>query len=759
MNCLNERNAILKINIPVMINKNLIIGLFSLLLFNSCFAQQSATSSTNILIEKRIDNLMKKMSLTEKIGQMYQSNYSNEDLAHIQQLIRQGKIGALLSPMDLVKVTALQKIAVEESPNHIPLLFGADVIHGLRTVFPIPLAQAASWNPGLVEQAARVAAEETSSFGVNWNYSPMVDIARDPRWGRIAEGFGEDPYLTGIMGVAMVKGYQGSDLTKATSIAACGKHFVGYGAAEGGRDYNTTYIPENELKNTYLRPFYALKQAGICSYMSAFNDLNGVPSTANPFTLRQILRDEWNFDGLVVSDQHSVLGLINHGIAADPAEAASKAIKAGLNIEMGSTSFLDFAHQLVKEGKISEKDIDESVRDILRIKFRMGLFEKPYKGTDTKVELLSNYNKEVALKLSEQSIVMLKNDKNLLPLSDSIKSIAIIGPYGNNPNEMDGCWTSHGYVEDVQAVLPAFQNMPGLNVAIRYAKGVDNCTSTDTSLFKEALEAAGKSDVILFFGGEHSEQTGENNSRAFLRLPGVQEQLLKALAKTGKPIVLTVFSGRPLVLENVLPDVTSVLYAWHTGIMGGPALANIIFGKVSPSGKLPVTFPKAEGQIPLYYNHKPSNQPPKKELGNYSDYRTTYNDFSNTPAFPFGFGLSYARFEYSDIKLSSQQLHFSDTLLVNAVVSNKSTYEGEEVAQLYLHNKVSSITRPVKELKAFQRIFLKPGESKPVQFKLSYNDFAFYDLNNQFTVEPGAFSLWVGPNSVDGLRTDFVIGK
>jgi beta-glucosidase len=725
--------------------------------FGMASAQQSVANFTNINIEKQIDSLLLKMSLPEKIGQMYESNYSDENAVQVKQQIREGKIGALLAPMDFIKNTELQRIAVEESPHHIPLLFGADIIHGLRTVLPIPLAQAASWNTELVQQAARIAAEETSSFGVNWNYSPMVDIARDPRWGRIAEGFGEDPYLASIMGVAMVKGYQSDDLTAPTSIASCGKHFVGYGAAEGGRDYNTTYIPENELRNTYLKPFMSIAQAGVCSYMSAFNDLNGLPATANAFTLHQILRDEWQFNGFVVSDQHSVMGLITHGFAADSAEAANKAINAGLNMEMGSTSFLTFAMKLIKEGKISEKQIDESVRYILRIKFRLGLFEKPYKGKDCKITLLSNENKAIAQKLAEQSIVMLKNQNDLLPLSPTLKSIAIIGPYGNNPGEMDGCWTSYGRIEDVQAVLPAIQKLLAGNVTINYAKGVDNCTSLDTSLFSEAIEAARKSDIVLFFGGEHSEQTGENNSRAFLRLPGVQEDLINALAKTGTPIVLTVFSGRPLILENILPKVNSVLYAWHTGIMGGPALANIIFGKTSPTGKLPVTFPKAEGQIPLYYNHKPSNQAPVHNLGNFANYSTTYKDFSSSPAFPFGYGLSYAKFEYSDLVVFPQTITATDSLHISVTITNNGKHDGIEVVQLYLRDKVASITRPVKELKDFKRVLLKPGESKPVEFTLSYDDFAFYNIKNQLVVESGTFNLWIGTNSAEGLTAEFEI--
>lgn len=717
-------------------------------------------------IEQKVDALLSQMTLEEKIGQMNQiSSYGNiEDMT---ELIKKGEIGSILNEVDPGRINALQRVAVKESRLGIPLLMARDVIHGFKTIFPIPLGQAASFDPQVAEDGARVAAIEASSVGIRWTFSPMIDVARDPRWGRIAEGCGEDTYLTSVMGAAMVKGYQGDSLNDPTAIAACPKHFVGYGAAEGGRDYNSTFIPERRLRNVYLPPFEAAAKAGAATFMTSFNDNDGIPSTGNTFILRNVLREEWGFDGIVVTDWASAAEMMNHGFAADEKEVAMKAVNAGVDMEMVSYTFVKELPRLVKEGKVQEATIDNAVRNILRIKYRLGLFDQPYVDENKQV-MYAPAHLDAARRAAVESAILLKNEKQVLPLGNAIKTVAVIGPMADAPYEQMGTWVFDGEKSHTVTPLAAIRKQFGDKLQILYEPGLSYSRDRNTSDIAKAVSAASRADVILAFVGEEAILSGEAHCLADLNLQGAQSELIEAVAKTGKPLVTIVMAGRPLTIgkETELSD--AVLYMFHPGTMGGPALADLLWGKAVPSGKTPVTFPKMVGQIPVYYAHNNTGRPATKketllddiqvEAGQTSLGCTSfYMDAGFDPLFPFGYGLSYTTFTYSNIRLSATELKKDDVLTVTFDLENTGNYEGTEIAQLYVQDKVGSVTRPVKELKRFSRITLKPGEKKNVSFELPVSELAFWNIDMKHVVEAGDFNLWVAPDSQSGSPISFKV--
>lgn len=717
-------------------------------------------------IEQKVDALLSQMTLKEKIGQMNQiSSYGNiEDMT---ELIKKGEIGSILNEVDPGRINALQRVAVKESRLGIPLLMARDVIHGFKTIFPIPLGQAASFDPQVAEDGARVAAIEASSVGIRWTFSPMIDVARDPRWGRIAEGCGEDTYLTSVMGAAMVKGYQGDSLNDPTAIAACPKHFVGYGAAEGGRDYNSTFIPERRLRNVYLPPFEAAAKAGAATFMTSFNDNDGIPSTGNTFILRNVLREEWGFDGIVVTDWASAAEMMNHGFAADEKEVAMKAVNAGVDMEMVSYTFVKELPRLVKEGKVQEATIDNAVRNILRIKYRLGLFDQPYVDENKQV-MYAPAHLDAARRAAVESAILLKNEKQVLPLGNAIKTVAVIGPMADAPYEQMGTWVFDGEKSHTVTPLAAIRKQFGDKLQILYEPGLSYSRDRNTSDIAKAVSAASRADVILAFVGEEAILSGEAHCLADLNLQGAQSELIEAVAKTGKPLVTVVMAGRPLTIgkETELSD--AVLYMFHPGTMGGSALADLLWGKAVPSGKTPVTFPKMVGQIPVYYAHNNTGRPATKketllddiqvEAGQTSLGCTSfYMDAGFDPLFPFGYGLSYTTFAYSNIRLSATELKKDDVLTVTFDLENTGNYEGTEIAQLYVQDKVGSVTRPVKELKRFSRITLKPGEKKNVSFELPVSELAFWNIDMKHVVEAGDFNLWVAPDSQSGSPISFKV--
>lgn len=720
-------------------------------------------------IEQKIEALLSKMTLEEKLGQMNQiSSYGNiEDMSG---LIKKGEVGSILNEVDPVRVNALQRVAVEESRLGIPVLMARDVIHGFKTIFPIPLGQAASFNPQVAEEGARVAAIEASAAGIRWTFAPMIDVARDPRWGRIAEGCGEDTYLTSVMGAAMVKGFQSDSLSDPTAVAACPKHFVGYGAAEGGRDYNSTFIPERRLRNVYLPPFEAAAKAGAATFMTSFNDNDGVPSTGNTFILKDVLRKEWGFDGLVVTDWASASEMMSHGFAANPKEVAMKAVNAGVDMEMVSYTFVKELPTLLKEGKVKEAAIDEAVRNILRIKFRLGLFDNPYVDEKRMEVLYAPSHLEAAKRAAVESAILLKNAEGILPLSASVKSVAVVGPMANAPYDQLGTWVFDGDKTKTVTPLTAIRELVGDRVQVIYEPGLAYSRDKNQAGVAKAAAAAARADVILAFVGEEAILSGEAHCLADLNLQGAQRELIAALAKTGKPVVTVVMAGRPLTIGEEVERSAAVLYAFHPGTMGGPALADLLWGKAVPSGKTPVTFPKMVGQIPVYYAHNNTGRPATRnevllndiplEAGQTSLGCTSfYMDAGFDPLYPFGYGLSYTTFEYSNVKLSSSTLKKDDVLTVTFDLENTGSYEGTEVAQLYVRDKVGSVTRPVKELKRFTRVTLKPGEKQTVTFELPISELAFWNIDRVKTVESGDFLLWVAPDSQSGEEMAFeVIG-
>ena len=711
-------------------------------------------AATPAEIEKKIDALIARMTIEEKLGQMSQKVFG--DLSDkTKEEIRQGRWGSLYSGGTPAQKAEAQRIALKESRLGIPLIYAQDVIHGLTTTFPIPLGQAASWDPELVRQAARVAARETAAAGIHWTFSPMMDIARDPRWGRIAEGFGEDPQLASRMAVAMVRGYQGDSLDAPDSIAACAKHYVGYGAAEGGRDYNTTWIPENLLRDVYLAPFQAAREAGLATYMSAFNNLNGVPASANQFTLRTVLRDEWKFDGFVVSDYTAIAELIPHGYAADAADAALKAIRAGVAMEMVSTAYWDHGKALVANKQLDPKLLDQAVRDILRIKFRLGLFDAKGQFTPAPAAPPTDAALQTAQKLAAESLVLLKNQNGALPLAQSIGKVAVIGPLADSARDQLGTWAM-GPADTARTPLAALRETLGA-ARVAYAPGLKNSRDESHDGFAAAVEAARGADTVLLFLGEEASLSGEASSRAYLDLPGAQEALVNEVAQAGKPAIAVIMAGRPLTFHNVAAKTGAVLYAWHPGTMGGPAIADVIFGKMAPAGRLPVTFPRTVGQVPIYYNHLNTGRPPT-ETGRAAEekYQSKYLDVSFTPEYPFGFGLSYTTFAYGSPHLSAPRMRVGGSLTVSAEVSNTGAVEADETVQLYIRQLAASLAQPVRELKDFRRVHLKPGEKQTVEFTLPGSALAFHK-GAQLVTEPGAFQVWIAPDSSAGTPGQFTL--
>lgn len=708
-------------------------------------------------IERKIDALLAQMTLEEKLGQLQQldgeanGNFRPEHL----DLLRKGQLGSFLNVRGVKNTNAVQRVAVEESRLKIPALFGFDVIHGYRTVFPIPLGEASSWDTRAIERAESIAAKEASAAGVRWTFAPMVDIARDPRWGRIAEGAGEDPFLGAAIARARVRGFQGADYSAPDKILACAKHWVAYGAAESGRDYNTTDMSETTLREVYFPPFKAAVDAGVGTFMSAFNDLNGVPTSANPFTLTQVLRREWKFDGFVVSDYESVRELMNHGLAATESEAARAGVNAGVDMEMVSRLYNKHGTELIKEGKVSQATIDEAVRRVLRIKFRLGLFEKPYADeARERVEIMSAENIAAAREIAGRSMVLLKNEREVLPLNKNLKSIALIGPLGDDQKDLIGSWTGDGKPEDTVTLLAGIKAKVSPQTRVVYAKGCElGCDNVDG--FAEAVRVAGESEAVIIAVGESAEMSGEAASRSSLDLPGRQLDLIKAIHATGKPYVVVLMNGRPLTINWIAENSNAVLETWFAGTQAGNAISDVLFGDVNPGGKLPVTFPRSVGQIPIYYNHKNTGRPP--DVNN--KYTSKYLDVPVTPLFPFGFGLSYTQFQLTNLQLSATSIRPDGRLSVSVEVENTGKRAGDEVVQLYVRDVASSRTRPVRELKGFERVTLKAGEKRRVSFTLAPEQLGFYNREMRFIVEPGEFKVFVGNSSVGGLEANFEVTK
>ena len=708
-------------------------------------------------IDQKVSELLSKMTLEEKVGQLvqysgfeYATGPQNSNSASVLNEIKQGKVGSMLNVAGAGETRKFQELALQ-SRLRIPLLFGQDVIHGYRTTFPVNLGQAASWDLALIEKSERIAATEASAYGIHWTFAPMVDIARDPRWGRVMEGSGEDTYLGTQIGLARIRGFQGKGLGNLDAIMACAKHFAAYGAAVGGRDYNSVDMSLRQLNETYLPPFKAAAEAGVATFMNSFNDINGIPATANKYILRDLLKGAWNFKGFVVSDWGSIGEMVPHGYAKDNKEAAEKAILAGSDMDMESRAYMAELPKLVQEGKVDPKFIDEAARRILIKKFEMGLFDDPYRFSSEKRQKEQTNNQEnrkFGREFGSKSIVLLKNEKNILPLSRSTKTIALIGPFGKETSANHGFW-SVAFKDDNQRIVTQFdgiKNQLDKNSTLLYAKGA-NADDQDRSMFAEAVETAKKADVVIMTLGEGHAMSGEAKSRSNIHFSGVQEELLKEIAKTGKPIVLMINAGRPLVFDWAADNIPTILYTWWLGTEAGNSIADVLFGTVNPGGKLPMTFPRTEGQIPVYYNHYNTGRPAKNNTDR--NYVSAYIDLDNDPKFPFGYGLSYTQFKYADMNLSSANLKGNQNLTITVKVSNTGNYDGEEVVQLYIRDLFAKVVRPVKELKGFQKVFIKKGETKTVSFTLTPRDLKFYDDALNFDWEGGEFDIMVGTNSRD----------
>jgi beta-glucosidase len=762
--------------------KSLRIPVFlSLLMFVACSPQDK--KSTKDPYADKVDSLLSVMTLQEKIGQLnlpgagdfVTGQAQNSDIA---KKIEQGLVGGLFNIKTVAKIKEVQRIAVEKSRLKIPLLFGMDVIHGYETVFPIPLGLSCTWDMKLIERSARIAAQEASADGICWTFSPMVDIARDARWGRIAEGSGEDPYLGSLIAQAMVRGYQGNDYSSNSSIMACVKHYALYGAAEAGRDYNTTDMSRVRMYNEYFPPYKAAVEAGAGSMMASFNEIDGVPATANRWLLTDVLRNEWDFNGFVVSDYTGISEMIDHGYGEDLKDVSAKALKAGLDMDMVAEGFLKTLEESLKEGKITEDDINKACARILRAKFELGLFANPYKYCDenrAKTEIFTQANRDEARSIAAQSFVLLKNDKNILPLKKS-GTIALIGPLADAKENMPGTWSVAAKFDKAISLRAGLEKALGGSAKIVYAKGANidedstfekNATMFGKTLHRdkrssvairdEAVRIARSADVIVAALGEASEMSGEASSRSNIEIPAIQKELLKALIATGKPVVLVLFTGRPLAIKWEAENVPSILNVWFGGSEAGDAIADVLFGDVNPSGKLTTTFPQNVGQLPMYYSQKNTGRPLQSPW--FQKFRSNYLDVSNDPVYPFGYGLSYTSFNYSDITLDKTELigSGSETLNVSVEVSNTGSYDGSEVVQLYIRDLVGSVTRPVKELKAFEKVALKAGEKKTVTFTLSTKDLSFYKSDLSFGYEPGKFHVFVGGNSRDVKQAEFIV--
>lgn len=722
---------------------------------------QVAPARTPAEIDRLTRELISKMTLEEKIGQLDQlSGYGYA--APMTDLVRAGKIGSILNEVDPATVNRLQRLAVDSSRLHIPLIFARDVIHGFKTIFPIPLGQACTWDEALVEEGARIAADEASSVGVRWTFSPMLDIARDARWGRIAEGFGEDTHLTSRLGAAMVRGYQGPDISAPNTMAACAKHFAAYGAAEGGRDYNTTWIPANQLNDIYLPPFKAAKDAGALTFMCSFNDINGIPSSGNTALLKGILRDQWGFDGVMVSDWGSIEQMIPHGYSADLRQAARQAATAGVDIDMESHAYSSHLKELVESGVVPVATIDSMVANVIKMKYRLGLFDNPYVDMKTASRFYAPSSLEAARRCAREAAVLLKND-GVLPLQAATR-VAVIGPMADAAHDQNGTWCFDLDKSHTVTPLTAIKECFGPENVVT-AKGLDFSRDRSTKGFDEAVKAASQADVVLYFCGEEAVLSGEAHCRVDVGLPGAQTELLRKLREAGKPVVMVVMAGRPLELAEESELADAILFNFHPGTMGGPAIADLLSGKANPSGRMPVSMPRMSGQAPLYYNRTATGRPAAGitlidsiplEAGQTSTGCTSfYLDAGDGPLYPFGYGLSYTTFSYGTPQISATEIPADGTITVTCDVTNTGNREGTEVAQLYVRDKVGSLVRPVRELKGYEKFTLAPGATRTVSFTLPAKSLAFYRADGTVGVEPGDFTLWVAPNAQAGTPVNF----
>jgi beta-glucosidase len=716
----------------------------------SAFSQQKEIPDNRNA--KKVEALLVKMTLEEKIGQLNQ--YTSDRLAtgpltpnsSKYQEIKDGKVGSMLNVKGAKETHLIQKMAMQ-SRLKIPLIFGLDVVHGYRVTFPIPLAEAASWDLNAIELSARIAGKETAAAGVHWTFAPMVDISRDPRWGRVMEGAGEDPYLGSLIAKARVQGFQGKGIGNLDAVMACVKHFAAYGAALAGRDYNSVDMSDRQLWETYLPPFKAALDAGAATFMNSFNDLNGIPATGNAYLQRNILKDKWNFQGFVVSDWGSISEMVAHGFAKDNTDAARLAMLAGSDMDMEGHAYLPNLANLVKEKKIDVEMINDAVRRVLRKKFELGLFDDPYRFSNENREkkvLNSMENRKAALEVGEKSIVLLKNDNQLLPLSKETKKIAVIGPLGKSSTDMKGFWSVEWDNDHLVSLYEGLENKLGKRSKLLYSQG---CSIKDTSRkqFAEAIATAKQADVVIMAVGEAFDMSGEAKSRSNIHLPGVQEDLIKAIQATGKPVIVLVMAGRPLIFNWTTDNANAILYTWWLGSEAGNAMANVLFGDYNPSGKLPISFPRAEGQIPVFYASKSTGRPALDEKN--TNYRSAYLDLPNSPRYAFGYGLSYTNFSFEKLNLSKEKMSQNDSLQVSFTLKNAGKYAGEEVVQLYLQDEVASVARPVKELKGFQKIYLNPGESKIISFTIDKDKLSFYNQEMKWGAEAGTFKLMIGNSS------------
>jgi len=763
------------------------------ILFSSCNSNNNTGTSSKIAdnpFESKIDSILELMTLDEKIGQLNLPTSGDITTGtakgtDVGERIKEGKVGGLFNIKTAEKIYEVQKIAVEQSRLGIPLIFGMDVIHGYKTTFPIPLGLSSSWDMEMIEKTARVAATEASADGINWTFSPMVDISRDPRWGRVSEGNGEDPYLGSKIAVAMVNGYQSDDLSANNTLMACVKHFALYGASEAGRDYNTVDMSRIRMYNEYLAPYKAAVDAGVGSVMASFNEVDGIPATGNKWLLTDLLRDDWGFNGFVVTDYTGIYEMIAHGVG-DKYQVSEQALKAGVDMDMAGDSpsipaaFVKTLKESYENGKVTMDEIDTAVKRMLTAKYQLGLFDDPYKYCDldrAKTEIFTPENKAFARKVSAESMVLLKNEDQLLPLKKS-GTIALIGPLAKAANNMAGTWSVATDQEKSNSVFDGLKEVIGDKATMLYAKGsnidydleleqratmfgkgIPRDGRTDKQLLDEALKIAAKSDVIVATIGESAELSGESSSRTDLGIPQVQKDLLNALLKTGKPVVLVLFTGRPLVLVEENENVPAIINAWFPGSEAGLAISDVLFGDVNPSGKLTATFPRNVGQVPLFYNHKNTGRPLGNTEGNFEKFKSNYIDVRNEPLYPFGYGLSYTTFDYENLKLDTSSINMDGEINVSVEVTNSGNYDGKEVVQLYIRDLVGSVTRPVKELKGFQKVEIKKGETQNISFKISVEDLKFYNSELDFVAEPGQFQVFVGTNSDTKMMKEFELTK
>lgn len=755
------------------------LNLFGVFLM-SCFlanAQDATIKSEVQQVETKVDSVLAMMSLEEKVGQLVQYNGSWDLTGPASEMgakekeenLKAGRVGAMLNVLSVEATTEAQKLVMENSRLKIPLMFGYDVIHGYTTIFPVPLAETASWDLEAMEETARIAALESAANGVNWTFSPMIDVSRDARWGRIMEGSGEDTYLTSQVAVAKVKGYQGDDLSNPHTIAATAKHFAGYGFGEAGRDYNTVHIGENELHNSILPPFEAAAKAGVATFMNAFNDLDGIPATGHKVLQRDILKRDWNWDGFVVSDWGSIPEMIEHGVAKDKKQAAEIALNAGSDMDMEGGAYESSLVELVNEGKVSEEYIDDAVRRVLRVKFKLGLFDDPYLYANSELlgEIPFEEHKAGAREVAKKSIVLLKNEQDLLPIKESVKKIAVIGPLADDKDTPIGNWRAQGEANSAVSLLEGLRTNMTDDVEITYAKGADlgmgersflmplEINKTDKSGFEEAIKIAKEAELVVMALGEDAFQTGEGRSQVNIGLAGVQQELLEEIYKVNQNIVLVLINGRPLEIKWASENIPSIVVAWQLGSESGNAIADVLLGDYNPSGKLPVSFPRAVGQEPLYYNQKNTGRPSNSEHVTYSG----YTDEEKDALYPFGFGLSYTSFEYGDLKLSAEEISEGNPIELSFTLKNTGKVAGKEIVQLYIRDLITSTTRPVKELKGFKAVSLAPGESQSLSFEIDEPMLRFYGANKTWESEAGEFEVYIGGNSRDLKKATFNLKK